>query len=48
MDRQTRKLLRDALDAAGEILDYTRDLDLETFAVDRRRRTLPSLFSEKH
>ena len=38
MDRQTRKLLRDALDAADEILDYTRDVDLETFTTDRMRQ----------
>lgn len=38
MDRQTQKLLRDALGAADEILDYTRDVSLETFSDDRMRQ----------
>lgn len=38
MDRRTRKLLRDALGAVDEILDYTRDVDLAEFAADRMRQ----------
>jgi uncharacterized protein with HEPN domain len=36
MDRQTRKLLRDALDAIDEILEYTEDVDLGQFMSDRK------------
>jgi uncharacterized protein with HEPN domain len=38
MDRQTRKLLRDAYDATGAILDDTRGLDLQGFLADRTRQ----------
>jgi uncharacterized protein with HEPN domain len=38
MDQPTRKLLHDALGAADEILEYTRDVDLTTFTADRMRQ----------
>jgi uncharacterized protein with HEPN domain len=38
MDRRTRKLLRDALSAADEILEFTKDVDLATFTADRMRQ----------
>ncbi|HWV25434.1 MAG TPA: HepT-like ribonuclease domain-containing protein [Thermomicrobiales bacterium] len=38
MDLRTRKLLRDALGAADEILEYTQDIDFTEFASDRMRQ----------
>ena len=38
MDRQARKLLRDAYDATQAILDDTRSLDLQGFLADRTRQ----------
>lgn len=38
MDRQARKLLRDAYDATQAILDDTRGLDLQGFLADRTRQ----------
>lgn len=38
MDQRTRKLLRDALGAAEEILEYTGDVDFGTFTGDRMRQ----------
>lgn len=38
MDRKTRKLLRDALGAVEEILEYAQGVDLQEFTSDRMRR----------
>ena len=37
-DRHVRKLLRDALGAAEEILEYTSDVDFQGFSSDRMRQ----------
>jgi uncharacterized protein with HEPN domain len=38
MDREVRKLLRDALDATREILEYTGTVSAQQFATDRMRQ----------
>ncbi len=38
MERETRKLLRDAFNATEEILEYTSDVSFEEFATDRMRQ----------